>query len=386
MIYELVLIHLRKKMKKIFLTVIVLRFFTMEVLPQEKILKIPQIEFTPKNYICYRTDEKINIDGKLDEKSWAQTGWTDDFVDIEGNSKLQPRYKTHVKMLWDDQYFYVAAELEEPNLWATLTQRDTVIFYDNDFEIFIDPDGDTHNYYELELNALKTVWDLFLVRPYRDYGGKQVPFVSWDIKGLQVGVHLDGTLNNPNDKDNGWTCEIAIPWAVLKESFYHDSTPKPGEQWRVNFSRVEWNLENVNGLYKKKIDPATNKPYTEDNWVWSPHGLINIHYPELWGFVLLSGKTAGTEKDTFEMKRVEYAKWLLRKIYYNEKIYYFNHNKYTTDLSLLNTTDLKTDDYILPPVIEATTNLFEARLTSKDGNEIVSIKNDGEISIIKKIK
>ena len=58
-------------------------------------------------------------------------------------------------MLWDDEYFYVAAELEEPDIWATLTERDAVIFYDNDFEIFIDPDGDSHEYYEFEMNALQ---------------------------------------------------------------------------------------------------------------------------------------------------------------------------------------------------------------------------------------
>jgi len=73
-------------------------------------------------------------------------------------------------MLWDDTYFYVAAQLEEPDVWATLTQRDTVIFYDNDFEVFIDPDGDTHNYYELEVNAFGTLWDLMLLTPYRDGG------------------------------------------------------------------------------------------------------------------------------------------------------------------------------------------------------------------------
>ena len=66
----------------------------------------------------------------------------DDFQDIEGDKKPRPRFRTRAKMLWDDQFFYVAAELEEPHVWATLTKHDSVIFHDNDFEIFIDPDGD----------------------------------------------------------------------------------------------------------------------------------------------------------------------------------------------------------------------------------------------------
>jgi hypothetical protein len=34
-------------------------------------------------------------------------------------------------MLWDDQFFYVAAELAEPHVWATLDIHDSVIFHDN---------------------------------------------------------------------------------------------------------------------------------------------------------------------------------------------------------------------------------------------------------------
>jgi hypothetical protein len=64
-------------------------------------------------------------------------------VDIQGVDDLRPRFRTRVKMLWDDDYFYVAAELEEPDIWGTLKERDSVIFHDNDFELFIDPDGDT---------------------------------------------------------------------------------------------------------------------------------------------------------------------------------------------------------------------------------------------------
>ena len=98
--------------------------------------------------------------------AWASAPWTETFVDIEGYRRPEPRFKTRAKMLWDDEWFYVAAEMEEPDLWGTLTERDSVIFRDNDFELFIDPDGDTHGYYELEVNALGTPWDLLLIKGY----------------------------------------------------------------------------------------------------------------------------------------------------------------------------------------------------------------------------
>ena len=103
-------------------------------------------------------------------------------------------------MLWDDPCFYIAADLEEPHVWATMEQRDAKIYNDNDFEVFIDPDGDTHLYYEFEINAAGTEWDLLLIKPYRD----GAPFVSgWDMAGLRTAVHVWGTINEPHDEDQG---------------------------------------------------------------------------------------------------------------------------------------------------------------------------------------
>src|SRR5262245_7639811 len=156
----------------------------------------------PKEYVCYRAAGKIVIDGKLDEPSWRDAPATDEFVDIEGDIRPHPRFTTRAKMLWDDQYFYIGADLEEPHVWATLTKRDSVIFHDNDFEVFIDPNGDRDEYYELEINALNTAWDLFLPKPYIDGGKAQN---SWDIAGLKTAVEVTGTLNDTTDLDKGWS-------------------------------------------------------------------------------------------------------------------------------------------------------------------------------------
>src|SRR5262249_50376054 len=178
------------------------------------------------------------VNGRLDDPAWQAAPWTDDFVDIEGDAQPTPRFRTRAKMLWDDEYFYVGAELEEPHVWATLTKHDSVIFHDNDFEVFIDPDGDSHDYYEFEINALNTAWDLFLPNPYKD-GGSALN--GWEIAGLKTAVHVDGTLNDPGDTDRGWAVVIAFPWAALKEQAHRIAAPpNDGDQWRVNFSRVEW--------------------------------------------------------------------------------------------------------------------------------------------------
>ena len=171
---------------------------------------LPDKEWPPAHYYSYRAPAPIVVDGQVEGGEWDEAEWTEDFVDIEGDKKPLPRYRTRIKMLWDDEYLYIACELEEPNIWATLTERDSVIFHDNDIEVFIDPDGDTHSYGELEINALGTEWDLKLGKPYRD-GGPAIN--EWNIEGLVSAVHLDGTLNDISDKDRGWTVEIALPWS-----------------------------------------------------------------------------------------------------------------------------------------------------------------------------
>ena len=125
----------------------------------------PSPDIVPKRYICYRACGPIIIDGHLNDPSWIRAPRTDLFVDIEGDLKPIPRFGTRAMMLWDDDYFYVAADLEDPDIWGVETQRDAHI-PDPDFEVFIDPDGDALNYMEMEMNALNTVWDLLLDEVY----------------------------------------------------------------------------------------------------------------------------------------------------------------------------------------------------------------------------
>ena len=228
----------------------------------------------PKEYLAHRAAAAISIDGKVDDRAWSVAPWTDYFIDIEGPAHAQPRFKTRAKMLWDDQYFYVAAELEEPHVWGTLTAHDSVIFRDNDFEVFLNPTNDGLKYFEFEINALNTGWDLFLPKPYRMQGKADN---GWEIPGLKTAVHIDGTLNDAKDGDRGWQVEIAFPWSAFVERSGRGK-PETGSSWRVNFSRVEWRVDTGKGKYEKL-------PGKEDNWVWSPQGVVNMHVPEHWGIV-----------------------------------------------------------------------------------------------------
>ena len=249
----------------------------------------------PRRYLCHRVEKEIVIDGSLSDPGWSGAEWSENFVDITGDPERTPRYRTRVKMAWDEKYLYVGAELEEPHVWGTITEKNAVMFEDNDFEVFIDPDGDGLDYYEFEINALGSIWELSLPKPYGEGG---VPILGCNLPGLQSAVQVRGTLNDPNDLDEGWCVEVALPWDGLARYNKGRATPPGhGDTWKVNFSRVQWNHEIVDGSYVRipphgtpiaeSLNPEEQE-HPEDNWVWSPQGAVNMHLPDRWGEVVFS--------------------------------------------------------------------------------------------------
>ena len=334
-----------------------------------------QEEITPpRKYVAHKTSETITIDGKGEEDSWKKTAWSEDFIDIEGDKT--PAYKTNVKMLWDEEYLYFYAEMEEPHVWATLKQRDTVIFYNNDFEIFIDPDGDTHNYMEFEMNALNTIWDLYLVKPYRE----SAPVIdSWDIQGIKTAVHIDGTLNDPNDTDKGWSVEIAMPWQVLVEAHGSASPNTPeNEFWRINFSRVNWDFDLVDGKYQRKKD-ENGKYLLEYNWVWSPQWVINMHEPEWWGYVYFSGKKPGTEEE-FRIPEDEKIKWKLYALYRKQKQYFQEKGTWVTSIRQLVDKPVVVDGKPVKTALEVHSEGWNITAVSPFTGNLLVLKEDGKFT------
>ena len=238
----------------------------------------------PRTYVAGFASTPPAIDGKVDDRAWRQAPWTQNFVDIEGSRKPTPEFQTRAKMCWDTENFYVVATLEEPHLWGTLTERDSIIYHDNDFEVFIDPNGDRHTYNEYEINVLGTEMDLYMGRPYRSGGHFDL---AWDFDGVRSAVRHSGTINDPSDRDKGWTVEIAIPWTSMADTAGVGCPPGNQDTWWVNFSRVQWPYEIVDGRYVKP------KGAREDNWVWSPQDAIDMHRPEYWGLVQFSTSQPG---------------------------------------------------------------------------------------------
>lgn len=295
---------------------------------------LQRMQVKPAIYTAQKTILPVIIDGMDTDLAWQSATTIDQLIDIQGSSFQKPRYNTQIKMLWDEKYLYLYARLDEPHIWGTLTKHDDIIYHNNDFEIFIKPYENQAIYYEIEVNSLNTILDLMMNKPYR-FGGEAN--LNWDIKGLQSAVYVNGTNNNPNDIDQYWSVEMAIPFTSL-QSFGRKATPTTGDYWRLNFSRVQWQHELLNGKYQRKL--KNNKLVAEDNWVWSPIGLIDIHYPEQWGYLLFVDQ----QPRAISYPASEALERFTWNLFYAQKLQHKSSQKYTSSLPNL----IKQYDFLAP--------------------------------------
>lgn len=327
-----------------------------------------------RHYTVYQTISEINIDGKSDEISWKNAAWSEYFKDIEGDIKPEPTFYTHFKMLWDEQNLYILAELEEQHIWAYYTQRDQIVYHENDFEIFIDPNGDSHQYFEFELNAQNTIFDLYMPKAYRNGGRFNI---EWNAAGFKSAVSVDGTINNPSDVDKKWTLEMAIPFSSLQINNEY-FVPEDGDYWKINFSRVQWQTEIVNGKYQKRKDPKTGRFLSENNWVWSPQGIVNMHYPERWGIAAFSAKPLNSDKLAFSYPEDEKLAKYLWLIYYKQHNFKKENGKYAGSLAEIELKERTTTDFgeTIHLNLESNETGFVAILENEKGLKL-SINQDG---------
>jgi hypothetical protein len=156
----------------------------------------------------------------------------------------------------------------------------------------------------LELNAFNTTWDLLLPRSYRG-GGPAIN--GFELAGLKTATRVDGAINDPLMGSKGWSTEIAIPWKAFDAICRTSLPPAERDQWRINFSRVEWKVDVIDGKYSKR------KGLPEDNWVWSPQGVVDMHRPEQWGFLQFTRQASGPvtvdPSPGFEERRLLIGVW-----------------------------------------------------------------------------
>ena len=293
----------------------------------------PHWELHPRVYVVNRAPYSLlnQLDGDLTKDVWLDVPWSDLFDDIRGKDDAPdeerpgPNCKTRFKALWDDSHLFIGALLESDfETQAHFTERNSPIYQkDSDFEVFIDPLGSCHNYKELELNAINTVWNLMLDRPYLDGGVEHSGRIArpgdarfYEVYKQKTAVRLvKGKLNDPNSGAT-WSLELALSFDdILSNITDSRGSPEIGSLWRINFSRVE-----------KKGDI---------NWTWQPQivwdaekrlysGFVNMHLPDAWGYFIFAGRASNSnEKVKSSKNQHRDPSWPARLAAMN--VYYAQH-------------------------------------------------------------
>ena len=185
---------------------------------------------------CRRAATPIQIDGRLDDAEWAhaqkipfQMAWMP-----EGQRK--PPTQTTARLLWDDNYLYFSAEMQDSDVFANVTEQDGPLWTNDVFELFFKPSKEKQGYYEFEINAANTKFDMFM--PSRGSGGANRHARERDFH-IESKVVVHGTLNDWSDKDKGWTVEGRIPWSDFAPT---GGRPAVGDTWLHALCRYDFSI------------------------------------------------------------------------------------------------------------------------------------------------
>ena len=245
-----------------------------------------------------RSEQPFTLTGRLDSAVWADAGWSSRFVDMV--SGLPGLYDTRAAVVAHPDGLLIGFRVEEPYPRATLTERDSLVFQENDVEVFLDFGW---GYYEFEVNALGTVYEVlhlwrdslddspFATDPRLDlrnpsaftFGGDydrrpasfwqgthprgpRVALLDYDFPGLQIAVSVDGVMNDWSVVSTGWTVEVLLPWAELQRLSGGDITPtNPGP------------LVAFLGRFQQL---PVGDQFVTTAWCHHPHGMLDTHRPE----------------------------------------------------------------------------------------------------------
>jgi hypothetical protein len=214
-------------------------------------------------YPVYRATGKISIDGRLDDPDWQKAPSTGPFRRTMGGGPA--KFDTWAKLLWDDENLYVAFFCADPDIRTPFQKRDDPLWKADAVEIFLDPEGKGQRYMELQVSPANVIFDAYFSK--RSSPPDRAPDLGFN-PGIRTAVRVDGTLNQPGDRDRSWTVEMAIPLKDLRNT--PRTPPTVGSNWRANFVRIERTSGEI------------------DDSAWSPPG-DDYHNPDAMGTLVFSG-------------------------------------------------------------------------------------------------
>ncbi len=154
-------------------------------------------------YKPLRINEKMILDGKLNEPAWKEAAVEDDFMQYDPAAGAAPSEKTEVRIIYNDEYLFVglrAYDREPSKLIANALERDFQIGNDDGFAFVIDTYNDKSTGLIFINNILNARWDAELSGDGSNTNESYNTF--WDVAS--------------NVDSLGYTTEYRIPFSSLR--------------------------------------------------------------------------------------------------------------------------------------------------------------------------
>jgi hypothetical protein len=161
---------------------------------------------------------RIELDGRLDEPSWAAAPVATNFLQNDPNEGQPATYDTEVKLLYDDRALYIGVFARDPEPGEIIInelRKDFNTGSADGFQVVIDTFRDERNGYQFAINPAGAKWDSQMSNEGRDQNANWDGI--WDVA-TRIG-------------EDGWYAEIEIPFKTLKFG------PEALQTWGMNFQR-----------------------------------------------------------------------------------------------------------------------------------------------------
>jgi hypothetical protein len=200
-------------------------------MPPEEI----ETDVVTREAVCRWANQPPVLDGKLNDRCWQDAVAITQFASYWTKAKT-PRVGNRAYLVWDEEALYYGATMTDSELRSHGTKRNDSLWDGDVFELFFKPSATRPEYGEFQANPRALVFEY--VFPRR--GQYPDDLSKGPILGSKAVVTLSGTLDEPGDRDTGWTVEGRIPWSAFKDC---GGKPKPGDEWRFALCRYDYGPE-----------------------------------------------------------------------------------------------------------------------------------------------
>lgn len=149
------------------------------------------------------------LDGRTDDPAWASAQVIDKFLEYEPHEGRESRFRTEVRVVYDDRFLYVLARMFDPapdSIVSLLSRRD-VRTASEQLKLVIDSYNDKKTAFQFAVNPAGVKRDYYVSNDQNEDG-------SWDAV-WEVATRIDSV---------GWVAEFRIPFSQIRYAPGDDHT------------------------------------------------------------------------------------------------------------------------------------------------------------------